>query len=82
MQRGPGNTPNERCPSCGALYSLVGYRHLCRARSAPAARPVTKPTVTKQAVTKQRAGRPSIGDKPMPAAERVRRHRAALKARG
>ena len=29
-----------RCPECGALYVLVGYRHLCRPR------PVTPPAST------------------------------------
>ena len=25
-------TNEDRCPDCGGLYSLIGYRHLCRKR--------------------------------------------------
>jgi hypothetical protein len=39
-------------------------------------KPVTKPSVTKPSVTKPRGGRKTLGERPMTAAERMRRMRA------
>lgn len=37
----------DRCPKCGGLFSLIGYRHLCRETPITATKPVTLPvTVT------------------------------------
>jgi hypothetical protein len=68
------------------------YDDLRRMREAKfaAPQPVTKPpintvtkpiSVTKPAtVTKPKSGRPLLGDRPMTAAERMRRYRAKLRA--
>jgi hypothetical protein len=49
----------------------------------PPANSVTKPPNTKPNVdvTKPKGGRPTIGDKPMTAAERMRRYRARLRVK-
>ena len=65
---------DERCPDCGALLILVGRSHPCRPRQA-----VTKPPVTKSPVAKS-GGRPSIGEKAMTGAERMRKLRATRRA--
>ena len=40
----------DRCPKCGGLFALIGYRHLCREK--PTGQPATPPATVTEGVTR------------------------------